>query len=92
MLERFVELVVKVGKPKFAVLRGALAGHRLHDFSYFLQICFPELPVVEEVDIHELIDHLDNATVHVAELAVFCNQISRLGLDFLVVLLYLDGV
>ena len=92
MLECFVELVVKVGEPELAVLRGALASHRLDDLSYFLQICLPELPIIEEVDVHQLIDHLDDTAVHVAELAVFCNQVSRLRLNLLIVLLYLNRV
>lgn len=92
MLQSLVQLVVQVGQPKFAVLGRSLSRHRLHDLYNLLQVGLPKLPVVQKVDIHELIDHLDDAAVDVAEFAILRNEVSGLGLHLLVVLLDLNRV
>ena len=92
MLERLVQLKVEMREPQFAVLRRALPGDRLDNFADLLQVGLPEGPVVQQVDVHKLVDHVDDATVYIAELAVFSHQLSSLLLHLFVVLLDLNGV
>ena len=66
MLQSFVQLVVQVGQPQLAVLRRPLPCHRLDDLSDLLQVRLPDLPVVEEIDVHKLVDHVHDVAMNVA--------------------------
>ena len=92
MLQSLVELEVEMCEPQFAVFRLALLRHRLNDFTNLLQVSPPKLSVVQQVDVHELVDHLDCAAMHIAKLPVLCDQGHCLGLHLLVVLLDLNRV
>ena len=87
MLKRLVKLEVEVRLPELAILRRSRPSDRLYDLPDLLQISLPQLAIVEKVNIHQLVDHFDHAAVHIAELTILCNQICRLGLHLLVVLL-----
>jgi hypothetical protein len=83
ILKGFVQLEIEVREPALAELRLSLLGDRLVDNSHLSKVVTPDKLVPEEVNIHELNDHIDQGDVHLPELSVFVDQLSCACLDLL---------
>ena len=66
MLERLVQLVVQVLEPKRAMFWLALARYLRDDGLDIFRVTVPQWLVIEQIDVHKLVNHLDDASMHVA--------------------------
>ena len=57
-----------------------------------MQVGSPGLPVIQQVDVHEFVDHFNGAAMNITQLSVLSDQSDSLGLDLLIVLLDLNWV
>ena len=74
MFKSHEELVVKVSKPTIAHFRCPSLGDTLNDLSDLVKVLFPEILILEQVNVHEFNDHVNNGHMHLSQSSVFGDQ------------------
>ena len=92
MLEGLVELIVEMCQPELTILRLSLFGDRLNNFTDLLKVGPPQFSIIEQIDVHKLIDHFHSATVNVAQFTILSDKCNSLSLHFLIILLDFDWI
>ena len=71
MLKRFVELIVQVSEPQLALVWRPGLSRLLNDLSNLIEVLLPEILILEEINVHELNDHIYNVDMNFPEASIF---------------------
>lgn len=92
MFERFIQLIVQMSEPELALIGGSSLSSGFNDLSYLDDVLFPQILVLQEVNIHKLNNHINDRNMNLSESSVFRNELSCLGLNLLGIVLNFNRI